>query len=172
MRASQAIVTLAVAACSVSALAEEKWTAYRYPDRGFVIAFPGTPKISAKPIAGDRPLTRHEHQFAAGNRVYDVTAIEFAGNVTDKTSNAYLARLIAAYAKGSSSTLLTQNLISVAGHSALEAVTVDEAHDRHHLVDVLAAGGRVYLIVSEGPKGHETSAEGRRFRDSFKLLGP
>ena len=54
----------------------------------------------------------------------------------------------------------------------MEAVTEDVAHDRYHLVDVLASGTRVYLVASEGPKGHDTSAEAKRFLGSFKLLAP
>jgi hypothetical protein len=85
---------------------------------------------------------------------------------------AYLGRLIASYAKGSGSTLLSQNPVAIDGRAGLEAVTEDPAHDRYHLIDVLPTRGRVYLLVSEGVKGHEASMEAKRFRDSFKLIGP
>jgi len=38
------------------------------------------------------------------------------------------------------------------------------------LADLIADADRVYLIASIGPKGHESSADAKRFRDSFKLL--
>jgi len=31
-------------------------------------------------------------------------------------------------------------------------------------------GTKLYLLVSVGPKGHETGADASRFRDSFRLL--
>jgi hypothetical protein len=101
-----------------------------------------------------------------------VSVLEFVGGRGgEKLDTAYLARLIASYAKGSGSTLPSQNPATVAGQTGLEAVTEDAEHDRYHLINVFAAGVRVYLVVSEGPKGHEVSAEAKRFRGSFKLIG-
>jgi len=51
-------------------------------------------------------------------------------------------------------------------------VTEDPKHDRYHLIDVLAAGTRAYLLISVGPKGHEASTDAKRFRDSFNLIAP
>ena len=172
MRTPQAILALlAIGACGIPALAQQKWTAYRYPDQGFSIAFPGEPRLAAKPLAGKYPLTRHDYLFAAGNNVFEVTVLEYAdGPGPDKVDVAHLSGLIASYVRGSGSTLRTQNLVTLAGVPGLEGVSEDGTHDRCHLVDVLAAGARIYLVVSEGPKGHETSAAARRFRDSFRLI--
>jgi hypothetical protein len=73
--------------------------------------------------------------------------------------------------KGSSSTLRTQQPRTIAGQSGVEAVSDDDQNNMHHLIDIVIANGRVYIVVSAGPKGHETGADAMRFRDSFALIG-
>jgi len=153
--------------------AQETWTEYRAAEQGFVISFPGAPKLATKALAGKTPLTHHEYKFVAAQRVYEVSVLEFANGGSRKMwDTAYLGRLIALYAKGSGSSLLSQNPTAIGGRSGLEAVTEDPIHDRYHLIDVLAAGTRVYLLISIGPKGHEASIDAKRFRDSFNLIAP
>ena len=117
MRTPQAILALlAIGACGIPALAQQKWTAYRYPDQGFSIAFPGEPRLAAKPLAGKYPLTQHDYLFATGNNVFEVTVLEYAdGHGPDKVDTAHLSGLIASYVRGSGSTLRTQNLWARAG---------------------------------------------------------
>jgi hypothetical protein len=165
MRPVFASMAIALAAAAPAA-AQQAWTDYRSAEHGFAVSFPAAPK--PKPNAGER--APFEIQAAAGNKIYDITVIEPAGGGPEKSDTAFLGRLIAAYAKGSASTLRSQNPTTVAGRPALEAVTEDPAHDRYHLVDVFAAGGRVYIVGSMGPKGHEASADAKRFRNSFKLI--
>ena len=123
-------------------------------------------------LAGKMPLIYHEYQFATDREAYQVSVLEFVGNVSQETwDTVYLGRLITSYARGSGSTLRSQNSTIIGGRTGLEAATEDPTHDRYHLIDVFAAGGRVYLLASEGPKGHEASADAKRFLDSFKLVG-
>jgi hypothetical protein len=170
MRLGLALLAFAFAA-SAPAAAQEKWTDFRDSAQGFAVQFPGPPKVTSTQVAGKFPLTHHQYQLAAANRVYNVSVMEYAkGSSPDTSGTAYLSILIANYAKGTKTVLRTQNTTTIAGHPALEAVTEDAANDRYHLVDIFAAPPRVYLIVSEGPKGHESSAEAKRFRSSFNLI--
>ena len=172
-RVRVALAIFCFAAWGGAAAAQAQWSQYRYPDVGFAVQFPGAPKISSTPLAGTTPATHHQYQAEAAGKVYRISAIAFAnGRGPENPDLVYLDRLVAAYAVGSKTTLRSQNPITIAGHPALEAVTEDVAHDRYHLLDVLAAGPHVYLVISEGPKGHETSTDAKRFRDSFTLIGP
>jgi hypothetical protein len=44
-----------------------QWAEFQYPDRGFVIAFPGTPQITSTPVRGQNPLMQHEFQVSLGD---------------------------------------------------------------------------------------------------------
>lgn len=172
-RVRAALAIVCIAACSGLAAAQEQWSQYRYPDQGFAVQFPGVPKLTSTPLAGPTPATHHLYQAQAAGKAYSISAIAFAnGRGPANADLAYLDRLVASYAVGSKTTLRSQNPTTLAGRPALEAVTEDAALDRYHLLDVLAAGARVYLVISEGPKGHETSSDAKRFRDSFTLIGP
>jgi hypothetical protein len=169
MRLAFALLALSLAFIAPAA-AQEKWVSYRDPAQSFAVQFPGPPKVTSAQLTGKFPLTHHQYQFFGDHRVYNVSVMEFTKGSPDTSGPVYLAHLIASYAKGSGTTLLTQTIATVADHPAMEAVTVDPAHDRYNLIDVLTSGPRVYLLASEGPKGHETSVEAKRFRSSFKLL--
>ena len=168
------VAALCLMACLCSPVAaQEKWTDYRAPDQAFAVQFPAIPKVTSKAVEGKAPLTHHEYQVALGDTVYSVSVMQFTGGKgPDHPDTAYLGGLIASYAKGTKTTLRSQNPVTLVGYPALEAVTEDVATNHYHLLDVFAAGARVYLIVSEGPRGHEAGADAKRFRNSFKLLGP
>ena len=173
MRRRLAVMTIVGIAGLLPVRAQETWTEYRAAEQGFVISFPGAPKLATTALAGKTPLTHHVYKSMAAQRAYEVSVLEFAGGVNgQKWDTACFGRLIAAYAKGSGSSLLSQNPVTIGGRSGLEAVTEDPKHDRYHLIDVLAAGTRVYLLISVGPKGHEASIDAKRFRDSFSLIAP
>ncbi len=157
------------AACSVAA-AQPKWTEYRYAEQAFAVQFPGAPRVKSKTLEAKTPVTHFEALFADARNVYDVSVMAFAGPGPSNPGPAYLSRVIATYAKGSGSTVRTQNPATVAGQPGMTAVADDEANNRYHAVDAFVRGARIYLIVSVGPKGHETSAEAKRFRQSFKLI--
>jgi hypothetical protein len=160
----------ALALAAGTAAAQEKWIDYREPAQGFAVQFPGPPKVTRTDVRGKFPLTHFQYEFVTANRVYNISVMAFTKDAPDTSGIAFLSGLIANYAKGTKTALRTQNTAAIAGHPALEAVTEDAANDRYHLVDIFAVAPRVYLIVSEGPKGHETSTEAKRFRNSFKLI--
>jgi len=78
-------------------------------------------------------ISRHEYQFATDRKAYQVSVLEFASNISqEKRDTAYLGRLVASYARGSGSTLRSQNSTTIGGRSGLEAVTEDPTHDRYY----------------------------------------
>ena len=85
-----------------------------------------------------------------------------------KPDSAYFQNLMKNYAEGSKTSLRSSSMITLAGRPAMEGIT--DAAQTTHLVDLMAAGDRVYLIVYVGSKGEETGSEAKRMRDSFKLL--
>ena len=54
--------------------------------------------------------------------------------------------------------------------NALEAIADDNKSKLSHLIDVVPAGDRVYMLVTAGPKSHATSDDAEKFRDSFRVL--
>jgi predicted Zn-dependent protease len=76
-----------------------------------------------------------------------------------------------AYAKGSESRLRKRGPATIAGRSGFEAIADDGKSKLSHLIDVVPAGDRIYMLVTAGPKGHATGDDAGRFRDSFRLLG-
>ena len=50
------------------------------------------------------------------------------------------------------------------------AVTYDAKGKLSHLIDVIPAGDRIYMLVTAGGRGHATDDDAVRFRDSFRLL--
>jgi hypothetical protein len=59
---------------------------------------------------------------------------------------------------------------TIADRLGYEAILDDGRGKLSHLLDIVAAGDRIYLLISAGPKDHATSDEAKRFRDSFRLL--
>ncbi|MGH6832406.1 MAG: hypothetical protein ACRECM_05200, partial [Methyloceanibacter sp.] len=80
-------------------------------------------------------------------------------------------KLVNAYAKGSESRLRKRGPATIAGRSGFEAIADDNKSKLSHLIDVVPAGDRVYMLVTAGPKSHATGDDAQRFRDSFRLLG-
>ena len=84
-------------------------------------------------LAGKTPLIYHEYQFATDREAYQVSVLEFVGNVSQETwDTVYLGRLITSYARGSGSTLRSQNSTIIGGRTGLEAATEDPTHDRYY----------------------------------------
>jgi len=149
-----------------------QWTLFRSPEHGFSADFPRAPELTTSGTPGKDTLVQYEFQAPIGdNYAYEVAVLEFgSGYVAPKPGVDIYTKLIEGYAKGSDSTVRTQQPRTIAGLPGREAITDDDAHNMHHLVDFVIANGRTYIIVSAGPKGHETSADALRFRDSFALL--
>ena len=59
---------------------------------------------------------------------------------------------------------------TIDGRSGFEAIADDNKSKLSHLIDVVPAGDRVYMLVTAGPKSHATSDDAERFRDSFHVL--
>lgn len=61
--------------------------------------------------------------------------------------------------------------MTIAGRSGFEAIADDGKSKLSHLIDVVPAGDRIYMLVTAGPKSHATGDDAERFRDSFRVLG-
>ena len=150
---------------------EPQWSEFRSPERGFAIDFPGKPKVASTPVEGQNPLLQHDFQVSIGDdTVYSVVVFEYpAGKGPDPDNDAYL-KLVNAYAKGSESRLRKRGPATIAGYSGFEAIADDPKGKLSHLIDVIPEGDRIYMLVTAGPRGHATSVEAVRFRDSFRVL--
>ena len=151
---------------------EPQWTEFQSTERGFAISFPGTPKTTTAPVEGQNPLLQYDFQVSLGeDTVYSVVVFEYpAGKGPSADTEAYL-KLVNAYAKGSESRLRKRGPATVAGRSGFEAIADDGKSKLSHLIDVVPAGDRIYMLATAGPKGHATGDDAQRFRDSFRLLG-
>ena len=58
---------------------------------------------------------------------------------------------------------------TIAGRDGFEAITDDGKGKVNHLVSIVPAGDRIYMLVSAGPRGHATSDDAERFRSSFRV---
>ncbi len=151
---------------------EPQWTEFQSPERGFAVSFPGTPKVTSAPVEGQNPLLEHDFQVNVGEDVYTVVVFEYpAGKAPSPIDTDYYVRLVNAYAKGSESRLRKRGPATVAGRPGFEAIADDGKGKLNHLVDVVPAGDRIYMLATAGPKNHATDDDAERFRDSFRLLG-
>ena len=73
-----------------------------------------------------------------------------------------------AYTDGSKTTLRSSRLLTWVGHSAIEGIA--DAEGGAHVIDIMTAGDRIYLVVYAGAKGQETAPKALHMRDSFKVL--
>ena len=151
---------------------EPQWTEFQSPERGFSVSFPGAPKTTTAPVEGQNPLTQYDFQVSVGDdTVYSVVVFEYpAGKGPSPDADAYI-KLVNAYAKGSESRLRKRGPATIAGRQGFEAISDDSKGKLSHLIDVVPAGDRIYMLVTAGPKGHATDDDAERFRDSFRLLG-
>ncbi|HEU4476144.1 MAG TPA: hypothetical protein VFR71_05555 [Methyloceanibacter sp.] len=147
------------------------WSEFQSSDRGFAIAFPGTPKTARTQVEGQNPLLQYDYQVSIGeDTVYSVVVFEYPeGKGPAPDTDTYL-KLVNAYAKGSESRLRKRGPATIAGRSGFEAISDDSKTKLSHLIDVVRAGDRIYMLVTAGPRGHATSKEAVRFRDSFRVL--
>jgi hypothetical protein len=151
---------------------EPQWTEFQSPERGFAVSFPGTPKVTSTPVEGQNPLLQHDFQVNVGEDVYSVVVFEYpAGKAPNPPATDFYVKLVNAYAKGSESRLRKRGPATIAGHSGFEAIADDGKGKFNHLVDVVPAGDRIYMLATAGPKNHATGDDAARFRDSFRLLG-
>jgi hypothetical protein len=152
---------------------QDQWTEFQSPERGFAILFPGTPQMTAAPVEGQNPLIQYDFQVGIGDgEVYQVVVFEYpAGKAPNPPDPDYFVKVMGAYAKGSGSSLRKRGPATIADRAGFEAITDDGKNKLNHLVDIVPAGDRIYMLISAGPKGHAGSDEAKRFRDSFRVLG-
>jgi hypothetical protein len=150
---------------------EPQWTEFQSPERGFSVSFPGAPKTTTAPVEGQNPLIQYDFQVSVGDdTVYSVVVFEYpAGKGPNPDADAFV-KLVNAYAKGSESRLRKRGTATIDGRSGFEAIADDNKSKLSHLIDVVPAGDRVYMLVTAGPKSHATSDDAERFRDSFHVL--
>jgi hypothetical protein len=150
---------------------EPQWAEFQSVERGFAVSFPGAPKTTSAPVEGQNPLVQYDFQVSVGeDTVYSVVVFEYpAGKGPSPDTDAFL-KLVNAYSKGSESRLRKRGPATIDGRSGFEAIADDNKSKLSHLIDVVPAGDRVYMLVTAGPKSHATSGDAERFRDSFRVL--
>ena len=151
---------------------EPQWTEFQSAERGFAISFPGKPSTTSTPVEGQNPLLQYDFQVSVGeDTVYSVVVFEYpAGKGPSPDADSYV-KLVNAYAKGSESRLRKRGPATIAGHQGFEAIADDSKGKLSHLIDVIPAGDRIYMLVTAGGRGHATDDDAERFRDSFRMLG-
>ena len=154
--------------------ADTQWSEFKSPERGFAVEFPGTPKTTSTPVEGQNPLLQYDFQVNVGeDTVYSVVVFEYPpGKAPSPITDDFYVKLVSAYAKGSDSRVRKRGEATVAGRPGFEAISDgDSAKGKlNHLVDVVPAGDRIFMLVAAGPKGFATGDDAERFRDSFRIL--
>jgi hypothetical protein len=149
-----------------------RWSEFQSPERGFVISFPGTPQKTSAPVAGQNPLIRYSFQAGEGDdTVYTLVVLEYPAGKAPNPDDNFYAKMVSAYAKDSQSKVRKRGPKTIAGRDGFEAITDDDKEKVNHLVDIVPAGDRIYMLISAGPRRHATSDDAERFRDSFHLTG-
>ena len=150
---------------------QPQWTEFKSPERGFAVSFPGTPRTTSSPVEGQNPLLQYDFQVSVGDDlVYSVVVFEYPEGKGPQPDNDTYVKLVNAYAKGSDSRLRKRGAATIAGRPGFEAISDDSKSKLSHLIDVVPAGDRIYMLVTAGSKGHATSKDAARFRDSFRVL--
>jgi hypothetical protein len=150
---------------------EPQWSEFKSPERGFAVTLPGTPKMTSAPVEGQNPLLQYDYQVSVGDdTVYSVVVFEYPDGKGPKPDNDAYVKLVNAYAKGSDSRVRKRGAATIAGYPGFEAISDDGKGKLSHLIDVIPAGDRIYMLVTAGGRGHATDDDAVRFRDSFRLL--
>jgi hypothetical protein len=79
--------------------------------------------------------------------------------------------VVDAFAYGSNTRVRTKMAKLIDQRPGYEAVAEDGRGANNHLINLVANGDRIYMIISAGPKNHAKSDDADRFRDGFRLLG-
>jgi hypothetical protein len=150
------------------AFAQAQWREFRSDTDGFTVSLPQTPAITSRRI-GTSNATQTNFLIESGPITYLVSIIQLEqGKGPKNPDRAYFQNLMKNYTEGSTTTLRTSKLATIAGSPGIDGIS--DAGNSAHQVQVLAAGDRIYMVVYVGPKGQENSADPTRFRSSFKLI--
>jgi hypothetical protein len=167
MRALLLLSSLLLAVSVVAAQQHSEWPEYRSEADGFSIEMPGIPKVDTRDLG--KGATQKMFTVEVGGETYFASVVQLApGNGPQNPDEAYFAVLMKAYVDGSTTTLRSSRMTTWAGHTAMEGISDSAAGT--HLVDITAAGDRIYLVVFAGAKGSENEPKAKHLRDSFKLL--
>jgi hypothetical protein len=151
---------------------EAQWTEFQSPERGFTVSFPSKPQLTSAAVTGMNPLIRYSFQASqVGEKAYTVVVLEYPDGKAPAAEDSLYLKMISAYAKDSQSKVRKRGPATIADHPGFEAITDDGKGKLNHLVDILPAGNRIYMLISAGPRGHATSDDALRFRNSFRLSG-
>ena len=152
--------------------AAPQWSEFTSDKQGFAVSFPGTPKVTTAPVEGQNPLLQHDFQVSLGeDTVYTVVVFEYPQGKVPKADTDYYVKLINAYAKGSETRLRRRGPATVDGRAGFEGIADDGKNKLTHLVTVVPAGDRIYMLASASPRAKGIPEDAERFRDSFRLLG-
>src|SRR6476646_2820678 len=182
MKIAAALVA-AGAIAATSAIAQEQkaeatvsqdapqWPEFQSPERGFAVAFPSAPKAASAAVAGQNPLVRYSFEtYEGGDTVYRVVVLEYpAGKAPNPPDEALYVKMVSAYARDSASQVRKRGAKTIAGRPGFEAITDDGKGKVNHLVSIVPAGDRIFMLISTGPRGHATSDDAERFRNSLHL---
>lgn len=128
-----------------------QWTEFQYPDRGFVIAFPGSPQVTSTPVRGQNPLMQHEFQVSLGDdTVYSVVVFEYPDGKAPKPDTDYYLKLLNAYAKGSETRVRRKGPATVATRDGYEAE--DGKGKLNHFVAIVADGDHILCSPRPAPR--------------------
>ena len=161
-------ILLSVSVAAAQAHGESNWREFRSDVDGFSIEMPGTPKVETRDLG--KGATQKMFSVEIGDESYFASVIDLGrGNGPQNPDEAYFSVLMKAYVDGSTTTLRSSRMLTWVGHTSMEGIA--DAAAGTHLVDITAAGDRVYLVVFAGAKNSENLAKATHLRDSFKLLG-
>ncbi len=152
--------------------AAPQWSEFTSDKQGFAVSFPGAPKVTTAPVEGQNPLLQHDFQVSLGeDTVYTVVVFEYPQGKVPKADTDYYVKLINAYAKGSETRLRRRGPATVDGRAGFEGIADDGKNKLTHLVTVVPAGDRIYMLASASPRAKGIPEDAERFRNSFRLLG-
>ena len=160
------------ASTAPAAPAAPQWSEFKSDTQGFAVSFPGAPKVTSATVEGQNPLLQHDFQVSLGeDLVYTVVVFEYPQGKAPKADTDYYVKLMNAYAKGSETRLRRRGPATVDGRAGFEGIADDGKNKLTHLVTVVPAGDRIYMLASASPRAKGVSDDAERFRDSFRLLG-
>lgn len=169
MRALICLITIlfAVSVAAAQDHSQSNWQQFRSEADGFSIELPAAPKTESRDLGEGQ--TQKFFTVEIGAETYLASVIQLGpGRVPANPEQAYFDTLMKAYTDGSKTTLRSSRLFTLAGHAGIEGIA--DAEGSAHLIDIVTAGDRIYLIVYAGAKGQEATPKGTHMRDSFKLL--
>jgi hypothetical protein len=150
------------------AAAQDQWREMKSETDGFAVMMPATPTITARRI-GTSAATQTMFLIDKGEIAYLVSVIQLEqGKGPKSPDSAYYQKLMKDYVTGSKTTLRSTRDASVSGRPGLEGISDSEGST--HLVDLVAVGDRIYMVVYVGAKGQENGPDATRYRESFKII--